>query len=115
VSVRVDPTLPRTALRRWRESERGYPYAELARRIDRHVRTVMFIAAGGACTPETARLIRRETGISLDELIGDALPPRTRPLERDGTRVLDTAANRVVALSRPGNDVRAGRAGGGAR
>lgn len=96
-----------TALRRWRRSPAGFSYAELAKRVNRTKRHILRIAAGEACGPETAKAIRRETGISLDELVGDSLPPEPRARRTPEVRPLETPANRVVAVSRPGNVRRA--------
>ncbi len=77
MSARPNPALPSTALRRWRELS-GVSYAELARRVGISRRQMLRIAAGELPSSETARAIRRVTGVCLNELIGDALPSEPR-------------------------------------
>lgn len=120
MSAHSDPRLPETALRRWRRAS-GMSFAELARRIGRSTRTVLRLAAGGAPSAATAQAIRRATGVDLNELVGEALPPEPRATRqepattpatpRQGSLPFETPAGRTVALSRPGNERRGPRKG----
>lgn len=102
---RTDPTLPETPLRAWRKTSTACSYAELARRVGCSRRTILSAAAGRPVSREHAIAIRRETGISLDRLLGDAVAAQRDPREESVRDLLRTWRKRQPDVRRRSVDL----------